>query len=85
MNNVNFVKKLWGCRNYMNHMHKRYDYFKWLDDDIIDERDLKIQRQKKKLYKLKNEISHTRRLLKVSIMIGILSLVLNVVFVTMYS
>lgn len=65
-------------------MHKGCNYFKWLDDDIVDERDLKIQRQKKKLHKLKNEISQTRGLLKVSIMVGTLSLVLNVVFVTMY-
>lgn len=64
-------------------MHKGCNYFKWLDDDIVDERDLKIQRQKKKLYKLNNEISHTRGLLKVSIVVGILSLVLNVLFVTM--
>lgn len=66
-------------------MHKGCNYFKWLDDDIIDERDQKIQRQKKRVYKLKNEISQTRGLLKVSIVVGILSLVLNVVFVTMYS
>lgn len=84
MNNVNFGGKFWGCRNYRYHMHKRCNYFKWLDDDIVDLRDLKIQRKKKKLYKLKSKTSQTRRLLKVSIVVGILSLVLNVVFVTMY-
>lgn len=65
-------------------MHKGCNYFKWLDDDIVDERDLKIQMKKKKLHKLKNEISQTRGLLKVCIMVGMLSLVLNVVFVTIY-
>lgn len=84
MNNVNFRKSIWSCRNYRNHMRKRCNYFKWLDDDVVDERDLKIERQKKKLYKLKNKISQTIGLLKVSIVVGILSLMLNVVFVTMY-
>ncbi|CAL5215315.1 unnamed protein product [Lathyrus oleraceus] len=84
MNSVNFGERNWGCRNYRNHVNKSCNFFKWLDDDIVDERDLKIQRQKKKIYKLKNEIIHTRRWLKVSIVVGILSLVFNVVFVTMY-
>lgn len=67
MNSVNLRKKIQGCRNYRNHMYKGCNYFKWLDDDIINERDLKIQRKKKKVYKLKNEISQTRGLLKVSL------------------
>lgn len=51
MNNLNSGKKNWDCRNYM----KKYcDFFKWFGDEIVDERDLKIERQKK--IKLKNEI-----------------------------
>lgn len=65
-------------------MIKGCNFFKWLDDDIVDKRGLKIQRQKKKIYKLKNDIIHTRGWLKVSIVVEILSLVFNIVFVTMY-
>lgn len=49
MNSVNFGKKFWSCRNYINHVNKGCNIFKWLEDDIVDERDLKIQRQKKKI------------------------------------
>lgn len=65
-------------------MNKICNFFKWLDDEIVDERDLKIQRQMKFFYKLKNRVIRTTRWLKISIVVGILSLVLNVVFVTMY-
>lgn len=34
-------------------MNKGCNFFRWLDNDIVDERDLKIQRQKKNIYKLK--------------------------------
>ena len=45
-------------------MNKGYNFFNWLDGEIVDERDLKIQRQKKKIHKLKNEVLHTRGWLK---------------------
>lgn len=41
-------------------MNKDCNFFKWLEDEIVDERDLKIERQKKKIYKLKNEVLYTR-------------------------
>lgn len=84
INSVNFGGKFLGCRNYINHMKKGCNFFKWLDDKIVYERDLKIQRQKKEIYKLKNQVIYTRGWLKMSIVVGILSLVLNVVFVTIY-
>lgn len=46
MNSVNFGKTFWDYRNYINHMNKGYNFFNWLDNKIVDERDLKIQRQK---------------------------------------
>ncbi|CAK8537197.1 unnamed protein product [Lathyrus sativus] len=82
MSSVNFGGKFWGCGNFRNHVNMGCNFFKWFDDDIIDERELKIQRQKKKIYKLKNEIINTRGWLKFSIIIGILSLLFNVIFVT---
>lgn len=84
MNNVKFGDFFWDCRNYRNHMNKSCNFFKWLDDEIVDEMDLKIQRQKKKIYKLKNQVIHNRGWFKISIVVGILSLILNVVFVTIY-
>ncbi|KAL5099501.1 hypothetical protein RYX36_003828 [Vicia faba] len=56
VNSVNYGRKLWGCRNYRNYMDKGCDFFKWLGDELVDERDLKLERQKKKINKLKNEV-----------------------------
>ncbi|WJX20147.1 hypothetical protein P8452_09737 [Trifolium repens] len=53
---VNYGKKFWGCRNWRRDNNAGCDFFKWLDDDVVDERDLKIARQKKKNGKLKNEV-----------------------------
>lgn len=39
-------------------------FFKWFGNDIIDERDLKIERHKNKNLKLKNLLANTRRLVK---------------------
>jgi hypothetical protein len=48
ISSLNFEKK--RCRNYRNSNEKGCNFFKWFDDDIVDERDLKIERQKKKSY-----------------------------------
>lgn len=65
-------------------MDKGSDFFKWLGDEFVDEKDLKFERQKKKNNKLKNEVIHTRGWLKMSIVVKMLSLGLNLVFVIMY-
>lgn len=49
---MNFGKKFLDYRNYINDMDKGCNFFKWLDDETVDERDLKIERQKKKNLKL---------------------------------
>jgi len=67
--NLNCGKKLWGCRNYKNSSDKGCSYFKLVnEDDVMDERDLKIEKQKlkiekhkKKKNKLKSELSRTRQ------------------------
>lgn len=38
-------------------MDKSYYFFKWFDDEIVDERDLKIERQKNTIFKLKMRLS----------------------------
>lgn len=48
---INFGEKNWRCRNEKNSNDKYYNFFKQFDDDIIDERNLKIKRQKKKKFK----------------------------------
>lgn len=35
-------EKNWGCNDYRNCMKKDCNFFEWLDDKIIDERDIKI-------------------------------------------
>jgi len=67
--NPNRGKKLWGCRNYRNSSDKGCSYFKLVDEyDVMDERDLKIEKQKLKIEKqkkrknkLKSELSRTRQ------------------------
>lgn len=43
-------------------MDKGYNFFRWLVDEVIDGRDLKIKRQRKKILKLKHEVVHIRGL-----------------------
>lgn len=76
MNNVNYGRKKLGC--------KGCNFFKFLGDEIVDERGLKIERQKTNISKFKNKVLHTGGWLKMSIVVGILSLEFNLVFVTMY-
>ena len=45
-------------------MEKGCNFFKWLVDETVDERDLKLERHKKKISKLKNEVLQTRGWLK---------------------
>lgn len=84
VNSVNYGRNFWGCRNYKNHMGKGCKLFKWLRDEFVDERDLKLERQKNKINKFKNEVIHTKGWLKMTIVVGMLSLGLNLVFVTKY-
>jgi hypothetical protein len=51
--------------------------------DFVDERDLKIERQKKKKLKLKNELVSTRQWLKMSMVFGLLYVGIILVFFTM--
>ncbi|KAL5078936.1 hypothetical protein RYX36_007357, partial [Vicia faba] len=56
LNSVNIEKKkFWGCRNYVNHEEKGCNFFRWLSDEVVDGRELKIDRQRKKILKLKYE------------------------------
>lgn len=84
LNNVNVGKKFWGCRYYRNQMEKICNFFKWVEDEVVDGRDLKIERQRKKIFKLKNEVLSTRGMLKIAMLFDIISLGFNLVFLTMY-
>ena len=70
--NPNCGKKFWGCRNYRNSSDKGCSYFKLIDeDDVMDERDLKIEKQKtKKKDKLKSDLSRTRQWLIMALIFG---------------
>lgn len=73
MNNLNFEKEIWDCKNYRNHMDKGYNFFKWLEE-IINDKDLKIKRQKKKKFNLKNEMVYIIGWLKMSTVLRVFSL-----------
>ncbi|KAL5061701.1 hypothetical protein RYX36_023438 [Vicia faba] len=47
-------------------MEKGCNFFRWLGDEVVDRRDLKIERKRKKILKLKHEFVHTRGMLKMS-------------------
>ncbi|KAI5404753.1 hypothetical protein KIW84_051783 [Lathyrus oleraceus] len=82
VNSVNYGRIFLDCINYRNHIDKGCNFFKWLGDEFVDEGDLKLERQKKKINKLKNEVIHTKGWLKMSVVVKMLSLGLNLVFVT---
>lgn len=67
MSNLNCGEKFWGCKNYKNSFDKGCSFFKLLDDDVIDERYIKIEKQKKKNIKLKIELENTKKLLRMSL------------------
>ncbi|CAJ2636596.1 unnamed protein product [Trifolium pratense] len=90
----NFGKKFWGCRNWRHDGDAGCSFFKWFSDDIVDERDLKIARQKKKngklkndVYVLKNELVITQKWLKISTGFGCLcfGIILVLVTIILYS
>ncbi|KEH19772.1 hypothetical protein MTR_8g468130 [Medicago truncatula] len=80
--NPNCGKKFWGCRNWRNRNDSGCNYFQFVVDDDdkcddVDERDMKIARQKKKNVNLKHEVSflkeelcNSRRCCKIAIMFG---------------
>lgn len=84
MNNVNVEIFFLNCRNYINQMEKSCNFFKWLCDEIVNERDLKLKSQNKKNFKLKDEVVHIRALLKISMVFDIFSLMLNALILTLY-
>lgn len=70
--NPNFGRNFWGCRNYKNSMDKGCGFFKLIEEDVVDERDLKIEKQRKKTMQLKKELAKTQNLLKISIIFGLM-------------
>jgi len=89
--NPNCGKKLWRCRNYRNSSDKGCSYFKLVDeDDVMNERDLKIEKQKlkiekqkKKKNKLKSDLSRTRQWLIMALIFGFLCVGIVLVLGTM--
>jgi hypothetical protein len=74
-------KKLWGCKNYTNPFDKCCSFFKLLEDDVIDERDMKIEKQKKK--KLKIELTNTKKWLRMFLVFGLICFGMTLVLGTM--
>jgi hypothetical protein len=76
--NPNCGKKFWGCRNYKNQYDKGCSFFKLVDEDfnderdvkIADERDVKIAKLEKKVWKLNTVLEKTRFWLKISLLFG---------------
>jgi len=68
--NPNCGKKFWGCRNYKNQYDKGCSFFKLVDEDFNDDKDLKIVKLEKKISKLKTVNVKTRFWLKISLLFG---------------
>jgi hypothetical protein len=69
--NPNCGKRFWGCKNYKNHFDKGCSFFKLLDEEVSDERDLLIAKLQKKNSKLKHELEKTRLWLKKALIFGL--------------
>ena len=68
--NPNCGKRFLGCKNYIT-MIKVVVFFKLLDEELTDERDLLIAKLQKKNAKLKHELEKTRSWLKMSLIFGL--------------
>ena len=82
--NPNYGKQFWGCRNYRSKLDPGCNHFRWLDDDIVDERNMLIEKLKKKNLKMKLALAGTTKQLKMSNVFGLMSLGVNIVLVTMF-
>ncbi|KAL5056042.1 hypothetical protein RYX36_036724, partial [Vicia faba] len=60
-----------ACRSYRNQLEKGCNFFKWVGDEVVDGRDLNIERQRKKIFMLKNKVLSIREMLKSTIVFGI--------------
>jgi len=69
--NPNCGKKFWGCKNCRNHYEKGCGFFKLVDEEQVDDRDLLYAKLERKNLKLKNELEKTRRWLKMSTIFGL--------------
>lgn len=89
MTNPHYGQKFWGCRNWKNRIDNGCNLFRLLDDDVVDERDLKIGRQKKKIVKLKDEVfvlkedlSNSRKWCKIAFVFGVVCFGFNIVLMS---
>jgi hypothetical protein len=89
--NPNYGEKFWGCRNWRNRIEKGCNHFKWLDDedDVVDERDMKIAKQNKKIGKLKQsicflkeELINSRKCCKIVLEFGIVCFRFNMLLMS---
>jgi len=55
-----------------------------LDDDIVDQRDMLIEKLKKKNLKMKLALAGTTKQLMMSMVLGVISLGVNIMLVTMF-
>ena len=69
--NPNYGRRFWGCKNYKNQFDKGCSFFKLLDEDVTDYRDLLISKLEKKNVKLKTGLEKTRTWLKISLIFGL--------------
>jgi len=84
--NQNYGKQFWGYRNYRRKLDPGCNHFRWLDDDIVDERDMLIEKLKKKNMKMKLALvlAGTTKQLKMSMVFALISFGVNIVLVTMF-
>jgi hypothetical protein len=69
--NPNCGKRFWGCKNYKNQFDKGCSFFKLVDEEVTDDRDLLIAKLQKKNLKLKHELEKTRAWLKKALIFGL--------------
>lgn len=73
--NPNRGRHFYGCRNYKNTLDKGCNFFRLVDDEVVDERDFKIEKLRRNNIGLRVELSNTKRWLKISVVFGLICLV----------
>ncbi|RDX98460.1 hypothetical protein CR513_18612, partial [Mucuna pruriens] len=66
---ANVGKKFWRCPNYksINDEYAGCNFFKWFLDKVIDERDVLIMRQRRKITNLETSLKFTKKALKYAV------------------
>ena len=80
--NPNCGRKFWGCINYKNSFDRGCSFFKLIEEDYNEDSDNKYAKLENFFLKLKTQLQKTRSWLKLSLIFGLTSFGVCLVFGT---